>query len=86
MQMTQEFLNYVSGRLRSEAYNARENAGWSGSYGDGGASSIESSIEMYEKGFRKEIPEGWKEYLEDFEKSKDPEYSKYIQLKNKFEK
>lgn len=43
-------------------------------------------LATYFMALNKEIPEEWLKYLESFKQIKDPEYSEYMRLKEKFEK
>lgn len=67
--------------VRKAAADARSNAGYSGSWDDGGASRMERDIEFYLMGRSGLIPPDWKKY----QKLLDPEYKEYLRLKNKFE-
>jgi len=62
------------------ARQARESAGLSGSWGDGGASVLEAQVKFYNYGKRGVIPDEWKTHTD----KADPEYATYLRLKEKF--
>ena len=67
--------------------NKREmNAGYSGSHSDGGASRLRDQVNFYKLGMNREVPTEWTEYVNEYVKNSDPEYSEYVRLKEKFEK
>ena len=71
--------------LQQLADNKRDNAGFTGSMNDGGASDIEEQIETYTAGVNGTIPVGWTEHYKQFSNEQDPDYAKYLKLKEKFE-
>jgi hypothetical protein len=66
----------------------KEDAAYSGSYGDGGYGLAINYINIFNAGIEYAkngtIPQFLKEYFEAAEKQADPEYQEYIRLKNKF--
>jgi hypothetical protein len=75
------FTSRIIDIILKDAENIRITAGFYGSFDDGGASVLESQVKFYEYGARGIIPPEWKKY----ENKLDPEYSKYLELKKKFE-
>ena len=71
--------------LRNKVEKLREDAGFSGSYSDGGAKYLEDCIAAYKAGAENLIPVIWNSYFKEYSKSIDPEYTEYLRLKAKFE-
>ncbi len=67
------------------AEDMRQNAGFSGSMHDDGAGALEDAIEAYVAGLNKEVPKGLKDLHKKFERSSDPKYAQYLELKKQFE-
>jgi len=80
-----ELINYIGERIKSEAHAAAESAAYNGSFGDNGAGALTHTLRIYYLGFRRELPEEWKKYEQDYLHSKDPDYRRYLELKRKFE-
>ena len=91
-------LKEISDKITSVAFNLREDAGYSGSWTDGGASVLEDSLSMFINGvkaalntagiidgvedYQLEVPKQWTKYFIE----DDKEYKEYLRLKNKFER
>lgn len=73
-------------KVLTEAHNARENAGYSGSWGDGGAGILEAQVQFYRYGQQGIVPPEWQKHAEQARKEADPEYSEYQRLRGKFER
>ncbi len=73
-------------KVLAEAHSARENAGYSGSWGDGGASVLEAQVQFYRYGRDGVVPPEWQKYADQANKEADPEYAQYQRLKAKFER
>jgi hypothetical protein len=71
--------------LWDKAAERREAAGFNGAMHDGGAREIEAQIRIYEAGQKGVMPEAWVEFQREFDRATDPEYTKYLELKKKFE-
>jgi hypothetical protein len=76
----------IMSKVMAEAHNARESAGYSGSWGDGGAGVMEAQVQFYRYGRDGVVPPEWQKYAEQARKEADPEYSEYQRLKGKFER
>jgi hypothetical protein len=68
-----------------EAAKKRADAGFSGSYSDGGAGQMVRELAAWISGLQKEIPISFEGLEKDILLHKDPEYQEYLKLKNKFE-
>ena len=55
------------------------------SKGDGGASEIEMKVTSFTNGWRRVIPEWLQTYVEQILNECDPDYEKYLELREKFE-
>lgn len=72
------YINNVADKLA-------EDAGFGGRHDDGGAQNLRDQVRFYTMGQRGLMPADWFKYKEDFERTEDPEYAKYLELKQKFE-
>lgn len=70
--------------ILADAHNARESAGYSGSWSDGGASVLEAQVQYYRYGMQGTIPPDWSKYARQAEVAEDPEYAEYLRLHAKF--
>jgi hypothetical protein len=70
---------------RKIAEQRRLDAGYSGSYDDGGARMLEEKVEAWEAGLNGTIPKCISNLHKEFSKTIDPEYQKYLELKKRFE-
>lgn len=84
--MDNNLLNHIISMVLQAAADARDSAGYSGSFGDGGASILETQVKFYRYGMEGIIPPGWRQYQNQVEKEADPEYKEYLRLQNKFNK
>ena len=80
-----ELVNYIEKRVNDLADDLEMNAAYSGSMSDGGASRKRENLEFWISGIRQEIPKQYAQLADEFERKKDPEYEKYLELKKKFE-
>lgn len=80
-----ELVNYIEKRVKDLADDLEMNAAYSGSMSDGGASRKRENLEFWISGIRQEIPKQYAQLADEFERKKDPEYEKYLELKKKFE-
>ena len=71
-------------KVLAAAEEARTNAGYSGSWGDGGAAQMEAEVQFYRAGQAQEIPRSWMKYATEAEQEADPEHAEYLRLKKKF--
>jgi hypothetical protein len=86
MDYINSLLNKIFDVILREAHDARESAGYSGSYGDGGASRLEEQVKFYKYGMIKALPPEWDKYHDQARNEADPEYKEYLRLQNKFNK
>ena len=71
--------------VRKEANRLIISAASSGLPHDNGAKHLKELAEYWEAGFKGLIPDGFDPYLKQYKKTQDPDYSKYLELKKKFE-
>lgn len=83
VKMTANLLVQIASKVRMEAHNNKEDAGYGGRMDDGGSSAMLSSLKMYQDGFNQIVPEGWEKYIKEIEQNKDPEYQEYLELQRK---
>jgi len=79
-----ETLLKLSKRMREIAHQKREDAGYSGSWGDNGARALEETCDAFEAGLQGKCPDAWKEELAKMQRENDPEYKEFLRLKQKF--
>ena len=85
----EEMLKKLKASVSESADKARMNAGYSGSWGDGGAHDMEKKLEAFLDGYEFALTGKTKVYakfFEELDKEQDPEYQKYLELKGKFDK
>lgn len=83
--MLHQDLLELSDYIQQVANKLRIDAGYSGSYTDGGSHALIDTVIAFRAGLDRSIPIIWEKYLEDWKKCKDPEYAEYQRLKKKFE-
>lgn len=81
-----EMFDRIMGILRNEAHSAREGAGYSGRWDDGGAGRLEDQIRFFQYGLAGTLPPEWEKYKVQVLHEADPEYAQYQRLKSKFER
>lgn len=77
-------LNSLSVFVLAKAKQLREDAGFGGSYTDGGARALELQVECFKAGLNGEIPASWRAWNKEFLRTQDPEYQTFLKLKEKF--
>lgn len=70
----------------ADAAKKRNDAGYSGSWSDGGANAIEDAVRVWEAGLEQRIPKKLKEYDKRVELEADKDYKLYLELKKRYEK
>lgn len=80
-----ELVNYIEKRVNDLADDLEMNAAYSGSMSDSGASRKRENLEFWLSGVRQDVPKQYAQLANEFERKKDPEYQKYLELKKKFE-
>ena len=81
-------VNKIANAVRDSAERARSDAGFSGSWGDGGASHQEELLKHWLDGVsfaQTGETQVYKSLLKKLMNEEDSEYKKYIELKKKFE-
>lgn len=76
----------IAAKVKADAAQKRESAGWGGRMDDGGAGHLLSMLEVWQAGLRGEIPPVFQEYAEQAEKESDPEWAEFQRLQKKFGK
>ena len=75
-----ELLDKLMQKVLEDAADRRVGAGQSGSFGDGGATTLEEQVKFFRYGLSASVPQEWEPY----KKQLDPEYIEYLRLKRKF--
>jgi hypothetical protein len=83
--MKKEDIENVMEIILKDANKREQDAGFSGSHSDGGASRLREQVEFYKYGIDGLVPPECNKYITDYINEKDPDYSEYIRLKEKFE-
>lgn len=81
---SEDRLRAVAERLLKKAALAKADAGYSGSWSDGGASRIEAEVACFLAGLDKRLPPGWEAEAKAAEREADPEFAEYRRLQRKF--
>lgn len=76
-----DFIAYVN----RVANDKRTDAGFAGSWGDNGASVMETNIKTWHAGLEGRIPESLEPIWNEYQKHIDPDHALYLVLKKKFE-
>jgi hypothetical protein len=85
--MNSEDLKIIQNAVTESAAAARENAGYSGSWGDGGASAAEERLRVWLDGVNYAttgVTTVYGDLLKRERERFDPEYAEYLRLKDKF--
>lgn len=85
----QQVVSRIEAAVKTSAHNARENAAYAGSFGDGGASQMEDKLKYWLDGIRfaqTGETESYKSMVEQFKREQDPEYQTWLKLNEKFGK
>jgi hypothetical protein len=86
-----EYIIEAISEIEVHAAERKNNAGWAGAMNDGGASVLLEKLEIFETMWdgktlpESRVPKFIKPVLIKVEQSYDPEYQKYLKLKEKFE-
>lgn len=80
-----KILNQAIDKYIEYAEIQRDSAGFSGAMHDGGYQNMMDELGAYQTGLRGGIPEFLQEYYTEISNEQDPEYAKYLELKDKFE-
>lgn len=83
--LDKELVNYIEKRVNDIADDLEMNAAYSGSMSNRGASRKRENLEFWLSGVRQDVPKQYAQLANEFERKKDPEYQKYLELKKKFE-
>ena len=78
----------IESAVRTSAENARDSAGFSGGWGDGGAGAMTEKLNAWLDGYNFAKTGKTLMYyhiIEEHERMIDPDYQKYLELKKKFE-
>lgn len=81
---TTELFARVRAHVLAQATSAREDAGYSGRWDDGGANRLESMVEAWWCGLQGRIPPEFEKHLKQVTKEADPEWQEYQRLQTKF--
>lgn len=84
---TGNLIQIIKQKVEASAKNAREDAGYSGSWTDGGASRMEEKLKHWLDGIRfaqTGETDIYKAIVKDFKDTQDPEYQAWLRLNQKF--
>lgn len=82
--MGDKTISIIEKSARKEIHNRRESAAHAGERGDGGAENLEIALKYWLDGINGRIPSRFQEYVDEYNKVRDPEYQEYLRLKDKF--
>lgn len=90
--VTQELADLMTDIVLADATIREKRAGHNGEMGDNGAEELRKMVTAYRAGWTGQVPQGWKSYYDEAvaklklkDKQQDPEYQKYLELKQRFE-
>lgn len=86
---TQQLIAKIESAVKTSAHNARENAAYGGSMGDGGAHHMEDKLKHWLDGIKfaqTGVTETYKSMVEQFKREQDPDYQTWLTLNEKFGK
>jgi len=84
MKLTKEQFEEAIDLVIKDAELKKEDAGYNGSYDDGGYSSTMYMIKVFREGMDYALNGTTPDFLKDYLKKLDPEYQEFIRLKKKF--
>jgi len=73
-------LDEVIALVLKKAADARDNAGYSGAWDDGGAHILEEQVKWFNYGRVGTLPKEWQKFHQELE----PEFKEYLRLKGKY--
>lgn len=81
------YVNAVISQMISIAEAKKQSAAYGGERSDGGAGLILNEVMVFEAGWAHILPSGstWKQAAKEVAIQTDPDYARYLQLKEKFE-
>ena len=80
-----EIMDKVFSMILKDAEDRATSAGYSGSWGDGGAEVLRNQVRFYQCGMNGTLPSEWEKYFDQVVRESDSEYAEYLRLKKKFE-
>jgi hypothetical protein len=72
-------------RYRKVADDVEKSAALGGSMDDGGATKMRDLAIAYQAGLNRTVPDFLTPFIKEINRETDPEYRKYLELKNRFE-
>ena len=83
--LTEEKIAGIVHLAHQDAENKRSDAGYSGSWGDNGASNITDAVRIWQDGLNRRVPKELAKYAKQAERTVDKDYKLFLQLKARFE-
>ena len=83
--LTEQKIAKIASLAQADAEQKRNDAGYSGSWGDNGASDLLDAIRIWRDGIAQRIPKELKKYAKEAERADDDDYKLYLQLKQRYE-
>lgn len=83
--LTEEKIASIIHLAHQDAEKKRSDAGYSGSWGDDGASDIVDAVRIWRDGLNKRIPKELTKYARQAERTADKDYKLYLELKQRYE-
>lgn len=78
---TSALIEFVLAKAQSKGIDA----GYNGAMNDGGQGALEREVEAYVAALACTAPKCWDEYVKEFNRLNDPEYSEFLRLSKKFQ-
>jgi hypothetical protein len=83
--LTSEKIAKIASLAQADAEQKRNDAGYSGSWGDNGASDLLDTIRIWRDGIAQRIPKELKKYAKEAERADDSDYKLFLQLRARYE-
>ena len=83
--LTEEKIAGIIHLAHQDADNTRNDAGYSGSWGDNGAGDICNAVRIWQDGLNKRVPKELAKYARQAGREADKDYKTYLELKRRFE-
>lgn len=86
----QKLIDFIATTVTERAAKAKIDAGYSGSWGDGGASEMKSQLTFWLLGLSEKVPAQYEKIVKEYEKQQlkeiDSDYQLFLKLKEKYKK
>lgn len=86
--MNEDLMKFIVEPVTTNARKVREDAGYAGSWNDGGAAEMLRQLHFFQCGVGGVVPDNYKNIAREFDRLQlekvDPEYQQFLRLQEKF--